>query len=257
MKTSIKITAITLCSAFSWLWCFLPARIRELSITGLFILESRGNPANGLRQLFALQDRLQWVINERAMKYGGGIHPKHRLMRYHDFFIERIPDGARVLDIGCGHGVVARSIAARVPQSTIIGVELNENHYQIACAGDLPDNLSFVMADARHNLPSGNWDVIVLSNILEHIDDRVGFLKDILRQTYATKVLIRVPLFERDWQMPMRKELGVSYFSDAEHFIEHRLDEFCHEVSAAGLAIDEIKTLWGEIWVASKPKLTK
>ena len=249
----MKEFALTLASAISWPWRLLPAPLREWGVTGLFVLESRGDPAKGLRRLFALQDRLQWVVNERAMAYGDGVHPKHRLMHYHDFFVGRIPAGARVLDIGCGNGLVARSIAMRVKQSTVVGVELDEKHYRLACVGQVLQNLNFVMADARKDLPQGQWDVIVLSNILEHIEDRVGFLRDILRQARPAGVLIRVPLFERDWQLPLRKELGVGYFSDPEHFIEHRLDEMRFELSEAGLEIAELQTLWGEIWAACVP----
>jgi hypothetical protein len=60
-------------------------------------------------------------------------------------------------------------------------------------------------------------------------------------------------LFERDWKLPMRQELGIGYFSDAEHFIEHRLDELRDEVRAAGLKPVEIITLWGEIWTECQP----
>ena len=44
-------------------------------------------PKKGLKSLFLIKDKLDWVINERALKYGSGIHPKHSLMKYHDFFL--------------------------------------------------------------------------------------------------------------------------------------------------------------------------
>lgn len=254
MTKPLALAAVSLLSA---LWRLLPSQLRNWCLTGMLVLESRGDPAAGLRRLFAMQDRLQWVINERAAAYGNGIHPKHRLMGYHEFFVERIPEGARVLDIGCGQGIVARSIAARVPNSLVVGVELNRERYRIACAENALPNLRFVMADARCSLPPGKWSVIVLSNILEHIEDRTGFLRDILRQATPERVLVRVPLFERDWQVPMREELGIGYFSDSEHFIEHRRHEFLSELAKAGLEITEMQTLWGEIWALCIPILSE
>ena len=35
----------------------------------------------------------------KAVEYDGGLHTKHRHMRYHDFFVARIYPGERVLDI--------------------------------------------------------------------------------------------------------------------------------------------------------------
>lgn len=243
-----------LAELLSSVWRLIPESLRRNFFTGLLILESRGSkPADALRRLLALQDKLEWVVNERAMAYGGGVHPKHRLMRYHDFFVDRIPAGSRVLDIGCGYGAVARSIATRVAESTVVGVELDRRRLAEARSGQVPANLSFVEADARHNLPAGPWNVVVLSNILEHIEDRVGFLCDIVRQAAPQKILIRVPLFERDWKLPLRRELGIGYFSDAEHFIEHRLDELHHELQAAGLKPVETLLLWGEIWTECRP----
>jgi SAM-dependent methyltransferase len=249
MSPKLKRVLLGLAEFLSAFWRVLPESLRRNLITGLLVLESRGSKAdNSLRRLFLLQDKLEWIVNERATAYGGGIHPKHRLMRYHDFFVDRIAAGSRVLDIGCGYGAVARSIATRVESSTVVGVELDPGRLRQARSGAVPANLSFIEADARRNLPLGPWDVVVLSNILEHIEDRVGFLRDIVAQAKPKKILIRVPLFERDWKLPLRRELGVGYFSDAEHFIEHRLEELHKELLAAGLETVQTITLWGEIW---------
>jgi hypothetical protein len=97
-------------------------------------------------------------------------------------------------------------------------------------------------------VPPGNWDVIVLSNVLEHVADRVSFLRGLQSASQAPRMLVRVPLFERDWQMPLRRELGVNYFSDDDHKIEHRLEEFHAELASANFHAVEIMTLWGEIW---------
>lgn len=253
MTPHFKHVALGFAGMLAWFWRLLPGRLRNAFITGLYVLESRGDPASGLRRLFMLHDKLEWVINERAMAYEGGRHPKHRLMRYHDFFVARILPGSRVLDIGCGYGAVARSIATSVVGSTVVGVELNQDRLAQARAGDVPENLSFVEADARKNLPAGSWNAVVLSNILEHIEDRVGFLRDIVRQVRPDKVLIRVPLFERNWMLPLRCELEMSYFSDPEHFVEHRLDELHRELAAANLRPVETLTLWGEIWTECRP----
>jgi ubiquinone/menaquinone biosynthesis C-methylase UbiE len=251
----VKRVLLGLAAAIGPLWGALPARLRHGLLLGLFILEGRQrDTARGLRNLFAVQDRLTLAINERAAAHGGGEHPKHRLTRYHDFFVERIAPDARVLDIGCGQGAVARSIARRLPRATVLGIDLDEGRLAKARASDNPANLAFVHGDATRGLPPGPWQVVVLSNILEHVERRVEFLADLLRQARPGRVLIRVPLFERDWQVPMRCELGIGWFTDAGHFIEHSLDEFAAETAAAGLEIVEQKTLWGEIWADCRPK---
>ena len=44
------------------------------------------------------------------------------------------------------------------------------------------------------------------------------------------------------------RELGIDYFSDNDHKIEHSIVEFKKEISDSKLIIKEMKTLWGEIW---------
>lgn len=245
----LKSLLLALANAIAWVWCLIPGNLRATFLTGLFVLDSRSSaPADGLRRLLIIKDKLEWIINERAMAYGGNEHPKHRLMRYHQFFVDRIGDGERVLDVGCGYGAVARSIALERPFCVVTGIDINEPRLAQARAAENPPNLSFVQGDATREVPYGGWDVIVLSNVLEHVADRVDFLRDLQSASGAPRFLVRVPLFERDWQIPLRQELGVNFFSDDDHKVEHRLEELHIELAAANLQAVETITLWGEIW---------
>jgi 2-polyprenyl-3-methyl-5-hydroxy-6-metoxy-1,4-benzoquinol methylase len=246
----MKAALLAIANAFALLWQILPRQLRRLTFKALFVLESRGDPRAALARLFAIQDEWEKIVSERATKLDRGEHPKHRLMRYHDFFIDRIADGERVLDVGCGYGAVARSIARARPASSVTGVDNDIGRLTQARNSDNPKNLSYVETDATKSVPQGRWDVVVLSNVLEHIADREGFLKALISVTGAKRFLIRVPLFERDWKMPMRREVGANYYSDPDHKIEPTLAEFRTETTAAGLIVDELMTPWGEIWAS-------
>jgi len=241
----------------SWFWRRIPRSIRINLFTALIVIDSRGDHVKGLKQLLKIKDKLDLVINERATAYGKGIHPKHRLTNYHQFFIDRIKEGERVLDVGCGCGAVAQSIAKALPSCVVTGIDHDQGRLSQAKSGNLPRNLIFLEGDATKDLPSQSWDVVVLSNVLEHISNRIGFLKDLKSSLNARSYLIRLPLFERDWQMSLRSDLGVDYRSDPDHKIEHKLEEFHQEIKAAGLKAVELKTLWGEIWADCRPIANK
>ena len=112
-------------------------------------------------------------------------------------------------------------------------------------------NVNFIHSDIN-NQKDIEPDYVILSNILEHIENRISFLKNIQKISNSKIFLIRVPNFERDWQIGMRKELGIYYFSDVDHKIEHTVDQLKKEVEQAGFMIKEIITVWGEIWVKCK-----
>lgn len=232
----------------------IPGSWRVGFIRGLVVLDSRiGEPSGALRRGFRILDMVDRVIAERATAYGGGIHPKHRLTGYHDFFVKNIPNGSRVLDVGCGYGAVARSIAERVDGVRVTGIDLDEKNIRQAREGPNPPNLEFVHGDATRSVPEGAWDVLVLSNVLEHVERRVTFLRTLVAKSGARLVLIRVPLYQRHWHLPLREELGLSYFSDPSHFIEHTQAEFLQETEDSGLSTIEMNTRWGEIWAVCRP----
>ena len=108
------------------------------------------------------------------------------------------------------------------------------------------ENLTFMNLDATKTIPDGNWEVIILSNVLEHISSRTLFIKKIIKNSKCSKILMRVPLFERSWEIPMRKELGVNYYSDNDHKIEHTLIEFKKEMAKSNVEIEQLHTIWGK-----------
>ncbi|MDC3073424.1 class I SAM-dependent methyltransferase [Prochlorococcus sp. AH-716-O13] len=234
---------LKLADFLSLVWRIIPFRLRRFIFTSLFIFESRDESIkNGLSRIF--------YINERAIKYENGIHPKHRLTNYHKFFIDRIKDGNTVLDVGCGNGVVALDIAFAKPHSLVIGIDINKKNIQKAEKLKKLNNLkniNFTFGDiTKHK--GFKSDVVLLSNILEHIEQREIFLKQIIKKSEANIFLIRVPLFQRDWQLALRKELGIYYYSDYDHKIEHNVDELKNELQKVNLRIKELYTIWGEIW---------
>ena len=212
-------------------------------------MESRGNPRRALIGLFELEEMFRRVINERAMVYGKDSHPKHELTQYHKFFVDNISDGEMVLDVGCGKGIVAYQVAMKMPRCRVVGIDRNECRLAEARNRNDLNNLCYVLSDVCKNPPSGKYDVVILSNILEHIERRIEFLLSLVNNIRPRRILIRVPAFERDWTMQMKKELGVNFFSDPEHFIEHTLAELRHEVESAGLKIQSETMIWGEIWM--------
>ena len=237
----------------SFFWRLIPFKVREFFFTAFFIIESRGsNSKSGLIRTFKIKDKLEWIINERAINYGKGIHPKHRVTPYHDFFIDRILDGDIVLDVGCGIGIVAIDIAKQRPKCKIIGVDINKK--SIAFANKIQEsssikNINFIAGDINDQKQI-KCDVVIFSNILEHISKRNVFLENVINKTSAKLFLIRVPLFERDWQVAFRKEIGSYYYSDQDHKIEHSIMEFKNEMSLSKLKIKELFTIWGEIWAS-------
>lgn len=183
-----------------------------------------------------------------AIKAEGGLHPKHRLMDYHRFFLDRISPGDTVLDIGCGNGALAYDLAKKA--RTVVGIDTNVKNQKAWKEKYRAPNITYVLGDATTTRFDQTFDVIVLSNVLEHIEHRVEFLEKIKR--LAPLLLIRVPMINRDWITLYKKELGLDYMLDKTHFVEYTLDAFRDELASAGLSIQEHSIQFGEIWATTK-----
>ncbi len=209
-------------------------------------------PDQGLKFLFNLEDIIYRLENWRSIDYDKGVHTKHRHTKYHDFFVKGVTETDLVLDIGCGKGEVAFDVANKTG-AYVIGIDNNEDHFQWANEHKAHDRLEYILGQAPEDLPSKKFSVVLLSNILEHISDRTIFLQGIIRDIQPERLLIRVPLFERDWRVPLRKELNLEWRLDLTHETEYTLESFAEEMFAAGLNVTNQEVRWGEIWAEARP----
>lgn len=202
---------------------------------------------DGLKLLFSLDALLYQVQGQMAVAYDDGIHTKHRHMKYHDFFTNRIYKNDRVIDIGCGIGAVAYDVAQK-SCAQVVGMDFNESSIKTARERYKHPNLEFYKGNVLEMLPEEKFDVAILSNVLEHLSSRPAFLRRVQETLQPKRILICVPLFERDWRVPLKKEMGVEWRLDETHEIEYTLESFTAEMADADLNITHLEVRWGEIW---------
>ncbi|MDX6387229.1 MAG: hypothetical protein QOD85_1031 [Gaiellaceae bacterium] len=206
-----------------------------------------------MRQLLQVYDDAYAGVDLGAITYDDGVHAKHRLTRYHDFFVDRVHKGERVLDVGCGKGELAYDLAER-SGATVIAIDASPWMLEFARARFSHPNVTFVQADAADYTPEQNLDVAILSNVLEHIESRVELLRALREGAGARRLLIRVPSHERDWTVPLKQEVGLPHFSDPEHKLEYDPQLLRDELAAAGWDMGEPLLNWGEIWVEASAR---
>lgn len=183
----------------------------------------------------------------------GGIHPKHRIQNHHKFFLDNIEPKDKVLDVGCGDGVLTADMASKASQ--VIGIDINPVRIKKAKERNMRDNTKYFSGDATSITlmallyPRG-YDVTTMSNVLEHVDNRIDFLK--FWGHRGKKLLIRVPALDRGWLPVYMKEQGMDYRLDRDHKLEYTVATLNDELEAAELTLESHVIRFGEILAVVK-----
>ena len=221
---------------------------RPLFRLWLETIRAQPDRAKALRQLLEIYGEAYVGMDRGAVDYGGGEHPKHRLTGYHDFFVERVREGERVLDVGCGIGSVARDVAER-SGATVVGIDSSPWALATARSQFAHPRVTYVEADVLTYEPDAPFDS---RDPLERARARRaprGAPEALRERDGARRLLVRVPSIERDWTVPLRDEVGLPYFSDPDHELEYTADLLRDELREAGWEMGEPTLRWGEIWV--------
>src|SRR6476469_3646589 len=155
-----------------------------------------------------------------------GLSPAHRLM------LEAVPDGARVLDVGCATGYLAAELTRRGCRVT--GVEADpaaargaRAHCEAIVIGDIED------AGCRGEVASlAPFDVVLCGDVLEHLRDPWSALRALA--AFGGRVVLSVPNVAH-WTG--RRALARGHFPYAEHGLFDRTHlRFFTRASARELA---------------------
>ncbi|MGI8469847.1 MAG: class I SAM-dependent methyltransferase [Pyrinomonadaceae bacterium] len=174
------------------------------------------------RGKFKLFLNLEWIFNRLSHELSFKIYkPENHPMRKrsYDFILNFIQPEHLVLDLGCARGEITSTIAEKA--KSVVGVDHNQELIDIAQKNHRRENLKFLCMDAIDYLKNTDekFDILVLSHILEHIDEPQAFLEKF--KNFFRYIYVEVPDFDGTPLNHYRKDLNLSLiYSDDDHVSE-------------------------------------
>jgi SAM-dependent methyltransferase len=110
-------------------------------------------------------------------------------------FVDLVPPGSRVLDAGCGEGILSVMLAKS--GCHVVGVDLSQPNIEAskkyAQENGVADKCEFMVGDIEHmNFPDHSFDYVVSSHVLEHVPDFQQGARELGRLA-SKQVLIAIP----------------------------------------------------------------
>lgn len=96
-----------------------------------------------------------------------------------------MPASGRVLEVGCGHGLVANYLADGSAARTVVGVDIDPRKIAAARASLRPGDATTFAVVRPGELPDGPFDAIVIVDVLYLLDDAA---RDALLVTAVTRL---------------------------------------------------------------------
>ncbi|MET4070822.1 SAM-dependent methyltransferase [Bradyrhizobium sp. S3.2.6] len=104
-----------------------------------------------------------------------------------DGVVDKLKRGAKVADVGCGHGVSTRLMAEAFPNSRFYGFDYHEGSIEAArkaaAEAKLGDRVNFAVHSAK-TYPAEGYDLVCFFDCLHDMGDPVGAISHV-RQTMA------------------------------------------------------------------------
>ncbi len=157
--------------------------------------------------------------------------------------------GEKLLDVGCGTGVIARRLAQAVqPGGEMVGVDISRAMLNFAEGQGATPGLRYEQADAAAlPFPDATFDGAAAARTLMHVADPLAVLMEMRR---ALRVAGRIALLEADWGtlaldhsnrgLTRRIVDWRTDFVDGDNWMGRQLARRCSE---AGLQVTDVRVL--------------
>jgi ubiquinone/menaquinone biosynthesis C-methylase UbiE len=128
----------------------------------------------------------------------------------------KLKAGARVADVGCGHGASTLIMAEAYPNSTFIGFDYHaasiERARAAAAAASLSDRVRFEVASAKE-YPGSGYDLVTVFDCLHDMGDPVGASRHVLRSLAPDGTWMIVEPFAGDRLEENLNPVGRTYYA--------------------------------------------
>ena len=195
---------------------------------------------------------LEWIFDRLAHEmafsiYKPVVHPARVFSQR--TILSHLDHTKTVLDLGCNLGDISFMIAEKAKE--VVGIDYNEKAINIAKARYSKENLTFLHAEALTYLKNNTkeFDVLILSHILEHLDDPKEFLlkfKDFFQNIY-----IELPDFDRYYLNYYRRDFNCRLiYSDDDHITEFDRYELKDLLKECNIVVLEAEYIYGvqKLW---------
>ncbi|KRX37983.1 Sec1 family domain-containing protein 1, partial [Trichinella murrelli] len=119
--------------------------------------------------------RVPWIKDTVVLQFGKGSSNINTSFGYNPL------NGVKILDVGCGAGIMSESLARL--GATVVGIDANsegialaKEHQRLAGLGE---NLKYFVCDVEsvaQSIGESSFDAIVASEIIEHVNDQTLFI---------------------------------------------------------------------------------